>query len=169
MRRLAPVVVAILATGASADCRDDRVTIEGYTAQVVGGGTQLYGGVSPSPRVVQEAMARYLAISNEAPAYSMWQLVEPQVESVRRQLARSFGCDPEEMAITRNASEANETMIFGIDLERGDEVIVTTQNYPRMLNSWEQRVRRDDLQGGAGQIPARQRIGTFSARPAHAI
>ena len=66
------------------------------------------GGVSPSPRVVQEAMARYLALSNQAPAYTMWNLLEPQVESVRRELAREFGCAPEELAITRNASEGLE-------------------------------------------------------------
>jgi selenocysteine lyase/cysteine desulfurase len=36
-------------------------------------------------------------------------------------------------------------MILGIDLERGDEVIVTTQNYGRMLNTWEQRVRRNGI------------------------
>ena len=67
------------------------------------------GGVCPSPRVVQEAMQRYLDLSNEAPVYTMWQLLEPQIESVRRGLARDFGCDPEEMAITRNASESLES------------------------------------------------------------
>ena len=103
------------------------------------------GGVSPSPRVVQEAMARYLAISNEAPAYSMWQLVEPQVESVRRQLARSFGCDPEEMAITRNASEALEIVQLGMRLQPGDEILTTNQDYPRMLTTWEQRARREGI------------------------
>jgi isopenicillin-N epimerase len=77
------------------------------------------GGVSPSPRVVQEAMARYLAISNEAPAVTMWQWLEPQVEEVRERLAADFGCDPEEMAITRNASEALEIVQLGIPLERG--------------------------------------------------
>ncbi|PYV37831.1 MAG: aminotransferase, partial [Acidobacteria bacterium] len=74
------------------------------------------GGVSPSPRVVQEAMKRYLDLSNEAPVHTMWRLLEPQIESVRRRLATSFGCDPEEMAITRNASEALETCILGLDL-----------------------------------------------------
>ena len=103
------------------------------------------GGVSPSPRVVQEAMARYLAISNEAPAYSMWQLVEPQVESVRRQLARTFGCDPEEMAITRNASEALEIVQLGMRLQPGDEILTTNQDYPRMLTTWEQRARREGI------------------------
>jgi len=103
------------------------------------------GGVSPSPRVVQEAMARYLAISNEAPAYSMWQLVEPQIEQVRQQLARNFGCDPEEMAITRNASEALEIVQLGIHLEKGDEVLTTNQDYGRMLTTYEQRARREGI------------------------
>ena len=103
------------------------------------------GGVSPSPRIVQEAMKRYLDLSNEAPVYTMWQLLEPQVESVRRGLARAFGCDPEEMAITRNASESLEICQLGLDLKRGDEVLTTNQDYPRMLTTWRQRERRDGL------------------------
>jgi len=67
------------------------------------------------------------------------------VESVRRDLARDFGCDPEEMAITRNASEANEIMIMGLDLKRGDEVVVTNQNYGRMITAWQQRERREGI------------------------
>jgi selenocysteine lyase/cysteine desulfurase len=103
------------------------------------------GGVSPSPRIVQEAMRRYLELSNEAPVYTMWQLLEPQVESVRKRLAAAFGCDPEEMAITRNASEALETCILGLDLKPGDEVLTTNQDYPRMLATWRQRERRDGI------------------------
>jgi selenocysteine lyase/cysteine desulfurase len=103
------------------------------------------GGCSPTPSHVLEQMIRDLRFSNELPVIHMWQTLEPRIESVRRELARSFGCDPEEMAITRNASEANETMIFGLDLRRGDEVIVTNQNYPRMLTSWDQRGRREGI------------------------
>jgi len=103
------------------------------------------GGVSPSPRVVQEAMRRYLEYSNTAPVYTMWQVLEPEIESVRRRLAASFGCDPEEMAITRNASEALEIVQLGLPLERGDEVLTTTQDYPRMLATWHQRERRDGI------------------------
>src|SRR6266850_479592 len=72
-------------------------------------------------------------------------VLEARIESVRRDLANEFGCDPEEMAITRNASEANEIMIFGLDLKRGDEVVVTNQNYGRMITSWEQRARREGI------------------------
>jgi len=103
------------------------------------------GGCSPSPRVVHEAFKRYLDISNQAPVYHMWQILEPNIESVRRRLAAEFGCDPEELAITRNASEALQTAQLGIDLKQGDEVVTTNQDYGRMLTTWDQRVRRDGI------------------------
>jgi len=103
------------------------------------------GGVAPSPRVVNAAFQRYLAVSNQAPAITMWGWIEPEIEAVRRRLAANFGCDPEEMAITRNASEALEIVQLGLPLERGDEVLTTTQDYPRMITTWKQRERRDGI------------------------
>lgn len=103
------------------------------------------GGVSPAPTHVMEAMIRDLRFSNEIPVDHMWNVLEPRIEGCRRDLAEMFGCDVEEMAITRNASESQETMILGLDLRRGDEVIVTNQNYGRMLTTWDQRVRRDGI------------------------
>ena len=103
------------------------------------------GGVAPCPSHVLDQMIRDLRFSNEMPAHHMWSILEPRVESVRRDLAREFGCDPEELAITRNASEGLEILILGIDLKRGDEVIVTDQNYGRMLTTWDQRARREGI------------------------
>jgi len=103
------------------------------------------GGVSPSPRVVQESMRHALEYSNIAPARTMWAVLEPEVETVRQRLAADFGCDPEEMAITRNASEALENVQLGLDLKRGDEVLTTDQDYPRMITTWKQRERRDGI------------------------
>lgn len=103
------------------------------------------GGVSPSPRVVQEAMRRYLEYSNGAPVYNMWRILDPQIENVRRRLALAFGCDTEEIAITRNASEALETCQLGLDLKAGDEVLTTNQDYPRMLTTWRQRAKREGI------------------------
>jgi selenocysteine lyase/cysteine desulfurase len=103
------------------------------------------GGCCPSPRVVHEALKRYLDISNQSPVYHMWQILEPNIESVRRRLAAAFGCDPEEMAVTRNASEALQIAQLGLDLKAGDEVVTTNQDYGRMLDTWQQRVRRDGI------------------------
>jgi isopenicillin-N epimerase len=103
------------------------------------------GGVSPSPKIVMESEKRYLEISNMGPAHFMWKVLGPELESVRRRLAQSFGCDPEEIAITRNASEALEIVQLGMTLNRGDEVLTTNQDYGRMLTTWNQRERRDGI------------------------
>jgi isopenicillin-N epimerase len=79
------------------------------------------------------------------PTYYMWRILDPGIETCRRRLAQAFGCDTEEIAITRNASEALEIVQFGLDLKAGDEVITTNQDYPRMITSWQQRERRDGI------------------------
>ncbi len=103
------------------------------------------GGVSPAPAVVQHAHKERLDFSNENSTRNLWEILEPQKENVRAALARFFGSDTEEIAITRNASESLENCLFGFDLQRGDEVLTTDQDYPRMLTTLEQRVRRDGI------------------------
>jgi isopenicillin-N epimerase len=102
------------------------------------------GNSCPSPRVVHEAFKRYLDISNQAPVYYRG-LIERNMETIRRRLAAEFGCDPEEVAITRNASESLQIAQDGLDLKPGDEVLTTDQDYPRMLTTWDQRQRRDKI------------------------
>lgn len=103
------------------------------------------GGVSPSPRIVTESMVRYLWEQEDATAYTMWQWLEPQSETVRAGLAELFGCDREEIAITRNASESLEILLMGLDLKPGDEILTTNQDYPRMLTTLRQRELREGL------------------------
>jgi selenocysteine lyase/cysteine desulfurase len=112
------------------------------------------GGVCPCPSHVLDQMIRDLRFTNEMPAHHMWSVLEPRVETVRRNLAADFGCDPEELAVTRNASEALEIAILGLDLKKGDEVIVTDQNYGRMLTTWDQRVRREGIVLKTVKFPA---------------
>lgn len=103
------------------------------------------GGVSPQPRVVQEAVEHYNRLSNETPSYYMWRILDQGREPVRRKLADLAGCSPEEIAINRNASEALETVIFGLTLRAGDEVVLTRQDYPNMMNAWKQRAQREGI------------------------
>ncbi len=55
------------------------------------------------------------------------------------------GCSTEEIAINRNATEALNTVIFGLDLKAGDEVIGTKQDYPNMIQAWKQREMREGI------------------------
>jgi len=111
------------------------------------------GGVSPSPRIVTEALVRYIWEQEDATAYTMWQILEPQCETIRTGLAEVFGCDREEIAITRNASESLETLLMGMDFKSGDEILTTTQDYPRMLTTLRQREKRENLKLNLIKIP----------------
>src|SRR6187402_925660 len=111
------------------------------------------GGVSPSPRMVTEAFVRYTWQQEDATAYTMWQILEPQSETVRTGIAEIFGCDAEEIAITRNASESLEILLMGMDFKSGDEILTSTQDYPRMLTTLKQRELREGLKLNLIKIP----------------
>jgi isopenicillin-N epimerase len=103
------------------------------------------GHVSPAPRTVQEAMRRYLDYSNMGPYHTMIRELRPKVEMARRMIADTAGCDPEEIALTRNSSESLEIAQLGVKLNPGDEVLTTNQDYPRMLTTFAQRSRREGI------------------------
>lgn len=103
------------------------------------------GGVSPQPLTVQDAQDRYNRVSNEGPAWYMWHVLGKGRETVREGLADIAGCMADEVAIVRNATEALETLIFGLPLSAGDEVLTTVQDYPSMLNALTQREQRDKI------------------------
>ncbi|HEU4904219.1 MAG TPA: aminotransferase class V-fold PLP-dependent enzyme [Flavisolibacter sp.] len=103
------------------------------------------GGVSPAPKTVQDAMKRFYDYSNEAPSYYMWRILDQGRETLRSNLAKLAGCRADEIAINRNASEGLETIIFGLQLKEGDEVVATKQDYPNVVNAWKQREQRDKI------------------------
>ncbi|AQG79119.1 aminotransferase class V-fold PLP-dependent enzyme [Spirosoma montaniterrae] len=103
------------------------------------------GGVSPQPKLVQDAHIRFYQYANEAPTYYMWRILDQGREALRGKLADLAGCSPDELAINRNATEGLNTVIFGLNLKAGDEVVLTRQDYPNMLNAWKQREKRDGV------------------------
>lgn len=103
------------------------------------------GSVAPSPKSVQQAQLDYLAMTNMSPSYYVDETLYPAFDVVRGRLAARFGCDAEELALTRNTTEALEIVQFGMPLERGDEILTTTQDYPSMTSAWRQRERRDGV------------------------
>lgn len=103
------------------------------------------GGVSPQPKVVQDAHIRFYQYCNEAPSYYMWRILDQGREALREKLANLCGVLPEELAINRNATEGLNSVIFGLNLTEGDEVVLSTFDYPNMINAWKQREKRDKI------------------------
>ncbi|MDP2916047.1 MAG: aminotransferase class V-fold PLP-dependent enzyme [Candidatus Aminicenantes bacterium] len=110
------------------------------------------GFTSPTPRVALEAVWRYMDMINMLPVHYQGQ-VAANIQTIRLRMAAEFGCDPEEMALTRGASESLQIVQNGIDLKAGDEVITTEQDYPRMLTTWDQRMRREGIKVTRLQFP----------------
>lgn len=103
------------------------------------------GGVSPQPKVVQDAVDRYYHLSNEAPTYYMWQILDKGREPLRRKLADLAGTSAEEIAVNRNTTEALGTVTWGLTLQKGDEIVMTKQDYPNMIHAWKQKEMRDGI------------------------
>ncbi|NQW29213.1 MAG: aminotransferase class V-fold PLP-dependent enzyme [Ignavibacteria bacterium] len=103
------------------------------------------GGVAPSPRTVMNAVHQLQQQTNNLPAMELWQNLEPRAETVRSDLATFFGVSANEIAITRNASESLQNVQMGMPLSKGDEVLTSDQDYPRMLTAWDQRSRREGI------------------------
>ncbi|WP_051669396.1 aminotransferase class V-fold PLP-dependent enzyme [Bryobacter aggregatus] len=103
------------------------------------------GTVSPAPKIVQESMERYWTMTNMSPSRYVEDLLAPEAEIIREELAREFGCGSDELALTRNTSEGLHTILLGLDFQKGDEVVTTTQDYPSMFFSLERRAARDGI------------------------
>jgi selenocysteine lyase/cysteine desulfurase len=103
------------------------------------------GGVHPAPRVVMNAVHRYLDFANGAPTYNSWAWLRTRKELIRKELADTFGCSPEEIAITRNVTEALQIALLGLELKPGDEVLTTDHDYPSMKNALYQREKREGI------------------------
>ena len=103
------------------------------------------GGVHPCPTIVMDAVKRYMDFSNGALAHNSWRILRPRKELIRQKLADTFGCSPEEIAITRNATESLQIALLGLQLKAGDEVMTTTHDYPSMKNALYQRQLREGI------------------------
>jgi selenocysteine lyase/cysteine desulfurase len=110
------------------------------------------GFTCPAPRVALESCWRYMDMINMLPVHYQG-MIAGNTQTIRRRMAAEFGCDEEEMALTRGASESLQIVQNGIDLKAGDEVITTEQDYPRMLTTWDQRMRREGIKVTRLQFP----------------
>jgi isopenicillin-N epimerase len=103
------------------------------------------GGVHPAPRLVMNAVHRHLDFANGAPTHNSWGFIRPRKDYIRKLVADTFGCSPEEIALTRNVTESLQIALLGLELKPGDEVLTTEHDYPSMKNALYQRQKRDGV------------------------
>lgn len=73
--------------------------------------------------------------------------------AVRDQLARLLGCPPDELIVTRNTTEALDTVISGLDWKAGDEAVMAEHDYGAMLDMFRQQARRYGVVNRVVSVP----------------
>ncbi len=79
------------------------------------------------------------------PDVNMWTRLDANLPSVKAALAALVDCDPAEIALNRNSTEGLSTVIFGVPMQPGDEVVVSEWDYPSALGGWQQRASREGI------------------------
>lgn len=102
-------------------------------------------GVNPQAKVVREAVTYYEDLSNQLPSYYMWNVLKNDRKLIKEGLADLIGCTDQDIALVRNTTEGLQTVVSGVQLKEGDEVVLSKHDYPHMKNAWKQRAKRDDL------------------------
>jgi selenocysteine lyase/cysteine desulfurase len=96
----------------------------------------------PSPYPVQQAVFRFTRdVDSDASFHNRAKFSELGERS-RKRLAEYVGAAVDEIAITRNTSEGNNTVLNGLELGRGDEVVIWDQNHPTNNVAWDVRAQR---------------------------
>jgi selenocysteine lyase/cysteine desulfurase len=102
---------------------------------------------------VLEAQWQHIQRVNEIPSYYMRTYQWDERNAVTAALADFAGCSVEEMVVCRNTTEALDTVILGLDLNPGDEAIMSNQDYGSMLAAFNQRARRDKIVNRVISLP----------------
>lgn len=104
-----------------------------------------FGYYHPAARGVIAAEIEMIRYAQRRGSFYKRGDMERDREMARRDLARIAGASPEEIVVTRNATEAMNIIIQGIPLKTGDEIIHCDRDYPSVVEALEQRARRDGL------------------------
>jgi len=104
-----------------------------------------YGGVSAPAEPVREFHRRLLDWVAEAPEYHLLWEAYGLRERVRLLAGEVVGAHPSTLAFTRNTTESLNTFIWNWPLDAGDEIVLSRQDYPNVVNAWTLRAQRDSL------------------------
>ena len=101
--------------------------------------------VCPASRAVLDRFAQFERDFQANPSFQNRAKYAQIRTTVREKVARLLSASPTEIAFTRNTSESNSTIVHGIDLKPGDEILVSDHNHPSNLTAWQIRAKRDGL------------------------
>lgn len=99
------------------------------------------GTVGPMPKPVFNTLMKTFKVQATNP-YDTYAYIPEKKEEVRRKVAEFMNAEPEEIAITRNTTEGMNFVANGLDLEEGDEIILSTMEHPGGTHPWNLKEKR---------------------------
>lgn len=111
------------------------------------------GHHSPQPSAVIDEVCTNAREHNELASFYNRRRIRADRAGVHQMLARFANCSSAEIEITRNATEALNILIMGIDLQAGDEAIWGTFEYHSMRMAFEQRAAREGIVNKILKLP----------------
>jgi selenocysteine lyase/cysteine desulfurase len=157
--RLEAVIQAAAGASPEALAKDEAFWSEVRRAYSMNEYVNLRGGwVGTAPRIVEDAVVGHYRRGNSQPTLTLRYKgsgdLELRREEVRKKLAAHLNSSADEIAITRNSTEAIHTALFGLDLRPGDEVLTTNQEHTPFLGALLQRQKREGIVARILPIPA---------------
>lgn len=93
-----------------------------------------HGSFGAAPRIVQEAQNEYRAQLEREPVRFFVRELEPLLDAARSELADFLGADAEGLAFVPNATAGVNAVLRSLDLDKFDELLVTTHEYNASRN-----------------------------------
>lgn len=99
------------------------------------------GTLGPMPKPVFNTLIKYFKLQVTNP-FDCYHFIPKKIEGVRNKLARFINASPDEVVITRNTTEGMNFVANGLDLKKGDEVILSTMEHSAGINPWKLKEKR---------------------------
>ncbi len=106
--------------------------------------------------IPQETLEGFIDHVREVNYQGSWHMRTSRVKNIKKSaaaLAELAGCTPEELVITRNATESLDLVIAGLDWKKGDEAVMAEQDYGSMLNQFKLMEKRYGIKNKLVSVP----------------
>lgn len=102
------------------------------------------GTVGPMPEPVFNTLVKYLRVQCTKPC-DVYSFFSPEVEDVRQKMARFINASPDEVVLTRNTTEGMNFFANGLEMEPGDEVLMSNLEHPGGIHPWRLKAARHGI------------------------
>jgi selenocysteine lyase/cysteine desulfurase len=124
-----------------------------YSAEVINMASVVRGVM---PLLVSDAVTDTLTRVNEFRPGGNYERISERQATIRGRLAAHVGLTAEEIAVTRNTTDGVTTVIAGLKMQAGDEILTTTEEHNAYYGILQQRAARDGLKLRCIPLPIAQ-------------